>query len=138
MTRPAYNFLDPRLPMRFWDKVIPEPNSGFWLWIGAADPKGYGRFNGTEYLAHRESYSALAGEIPSGLFIDHLCRTTNCCNPLHLEPVTNQENCRRSPLMGQYKRADVCPQGHDFTPENTIYRSRGAAGRVGRREYEDG
>jgi hypothetical protein len=29
------NFGDPRLPDRFWVKVIPEPNSGCWLWFAA-------------------------------------------------------------------------------------------------------
>jgi hypothetical protein len=24
----------------FWDNVVPEPNSGCWLWIGADDARG--------------------------------------------------------------------------------------------------
>jgi hypothetical protein len=28
------SFLDPRLPLRFWDKVSPCPMSGCWLWTG--------------------------------------------------------------------------------------------------------
>jgi hypothetical protein len=33
-------FLDPRLPDRFWSKCMPEPNSGCWLWLGAVGSSG--------------------------------------------------------------------------------------------------
>lgn len=34
----------------------------------------------------------------AGAVLDHLCRVRNCVNPAHLEPVTQAENVRRSPL----------------------------------------
>jgi len=40
-------FLDPRLPDRFWSKCIPEPNSGCWLWFGANNGVGYGIVGGS-------------------------------------------------------------------------------------------
>ncbi len=112
------NFLDPRLPDRFWDKVIPEPNSGCWLWI-ASTSFGYGAFGmgrNVVWRSHRLAYSALVGPIPDGLDLDHLCRTRSCCNPAHLEPVTRGENVRRGL---KFNRASHCPKGHEFTAENT-------------------
>jgi hypothetical protein len=33
---PDISLFDDRLPIRLWSKVVPEPNSGCWLWIGAS------------------------------------------------------------------------------------------------------
>lgn len=70
---------------------------GCWIWQGAKNDRGYPqvRVNGTTGYAHRYYYLALIGPIPSGLELDHLCRTRLCCNPQHLEPVSRAENVRR-------------------------------------------
>lgn len=124
------NFGDTRLPDRFWSKVIPEPNSGCWLWLGYAAPLGYGSFRTGQDMsaAHRVSYLTLVGEIPIGLVLDHLCRVRCCVNPVHLEPVTQKENCRRSPLIdGASGRAAAhankramthCRRGHEYAANN--------------------
>jgi hypothetical protein len=52
-------------------------------------------------VAHRYAYEWLIGPIPIGLDLDHLCRTRECVNPNHLEPVTRKENIRRSDLVGR-------------------------------------
>lgn len=87
---------------------------GCWLWSGAVNNKGYGQFgqDGRTRSAHRVSYEFYVGPIPDGLTIDHLCRVKRCVRPDHLEPVTTAENNRR-------KFGDKCPNGHDYTPENT-------------------
>lgn len=119
----AANWGDPRLPTRFWSKVQPEPNSGCWIWTGAATPNGYGvigrgRRGQGNILAHRKSFEALAGVIPVGLHLDHLCHTTLCCNPAHLEPVTQAENNRRARA-----RVTQCSKGHPYSDANTyLYR----------------
>lgn len=92
------NFLDDRLPLRFWNKCIPEPMSGCWLWIAGKTTAGYAHYGiatNTMRYGHRVSYEALVGPIPSGLTIDHKCRVRCCVNPMHLEPVTNQVNSLR-------------------------------------------
>ncbi len=120
------SFLDPRLPDRFWSKVMPEPNSGCWLWI-ASTSEGYGQFydraRNAPARAHRVAYTALVGPILDGLHIDHLCRQTICCNPAHLEPVTLAENTRRgrSAERTRERHAAIsnCPQGHPYDEANT-------------------
>lgn len=98
---------------------VEKQSNGCWLWTGYKQPKGYGTFkrNGTMQLAHRAAYELLRGEIPAGLQLDHLCRNRSCVNPDHLEPVTNRENCARSPIHKMNRTQ--CPQGHAYTPENT-------------------
>lgn len=77
---------------RFWSKV--DKTDTCWLWTGSGNPGGYGLFlsNGKNQSAHRYSYKLHKGEIPAGLYLDHLCRVPACVNPDHLEPVTNREN----------------------------------------------
>lgn len=46
--------------------------------------------------AHVAVWRHLIGPVPTGLVLDHLCRHRPCCNPDHLQPVTQRENLRRS------------------------------------------
>lgn len=105
----------PTMEDRFWAKV--EPTGFCWHWVGARDTNGYGVFNKGRILgrAHRVAFELLVGPIPEGIVLDHLCRNTQCCNPDHLDPVTQTENMRRShsPAMRRY-RADTCIRGHSL------------------------
>jgi len=116
------NFLDPRLPDCFWSKVIPEPNSGCWLWTGGGNGKGYGIVHGrSSRVAHRFSYEMLVGPVPEGLQLDHLCRQRCCVNPAHLEPVTSRENTLRGVgPSAKAARVTACPFGHPYDAENVI------------------
>lgn len=106
------DLFDPRLPLRFWNKVIPEPNGGCWLWIGCLQSADYGQMNvdNQRVYTHRLAYETLVAPIPEGLFIDHLCRVPPCCNPAHLEPVTPQTNTAR----GLGAAGTHCPRGHAY------------------------
>jgi len=66
------------------------------------------------FYAHRLAYERARGPIPDGLVIDHLCRNRWCCNPDHLEAVTNEENILRgfSP-PAQNARKARCPNNHE-------------------------
>lgn len=77
---------------------IVDPMTGCWNWQGHVDSDGYGvtRFAGRTTSTHRAKYEELIGPIPVGLELDHLCSNPRCANPAHLEPVTHQENVRRS------------------------------------------
>jgi hypothetical protein len=85
---------------RFAAKIVVDKKIGCWLWQGSLN-KGYGQFcvNGTMTSSHRFIYSYLFGELPakaSSMELDHfVCNNTVCCNPEHLELVTNLINRQR-------------------------------------------
>lgn len=83
----------------------------------------YGRFKlfGVEQQAHRIAYRDFGHKLTDEQQIDHLCRNTLCVNPDHLEAVTQTENVRR----GKRGHVTHCPQGHEYTPENTVIQKRG-------------
>lgn len=72
--------------------------NGCWIWQGSETRTGYGgiKWNGKSTVAHRVIYTLIKGEIPKGLFLDHLCNVKKCVNPDHLEPVTHRENIQRA------------------------------------------
>ena len=110
------------LPERIEAKISPEPNSGCWLWTAQTIWGGYGRvrWKKRKMLAHVACYEILVGEIPEGLELDHACRVRCCVNPEHLEPVTHRVNTLRGEgVAGKNARKTHCPQGHEYTVENT-------------------
>lgn len=108
---------------RFWPKV--RITEQCWLWVGAKDSNGYGRFTRqfakrlgypTPDYAHRISYTNLVGQVPSGMELDHLCRNPGCLNPAHLEAVTHSVNILRATSR---ENKTHCKRGHAYTEENT-------------------
>jgi hypothetical protein len=145
----AGEFVSPRFPRRFSGTVmpvdlppisihdferrisrrmVPEPNSGCWLWLGATDGKGYAliKINNTLYRAHRVSYALYVGNLVDGLVIDHKCRVRCCLNPYHLEQVTNLENIARGIAGENMRIKDFCPRGHPYVGSNLTVDNRGA------------
>lgn len=117
------------LPERVQNKILPEPNSGCWLWVGAIrHGDGYGSaYNPKKKypgVAHKIVYKILKGEVPEGLDLDHLCRVRSCVNPDHLEPVTRKVNVNRGKHSERlYKRnASIthCPKGHEYSGNNLL------------------
>lgn len=120
--------LKPQVEQRLWKWLIPEPNSGCWLWLGAINHDGYGRLriDGHSWFVHRLAYEILVGPIPKGLELDHKCRVRCCANPGHLEPVTHHENIMRGEgEAARHARKTHCKHGHRFTPENTYVDPKG-------------
>jgi predicted XRE-type DNA-binding protein len=92
-----------------------------WLWQ-RPNGNGYGAFSfhGTRYPATHFAWIALKGPLPPGSELDHLCHIPACVSPHCLEPVTHQENMRRSlGTGGQNSRKTHCPQGHPYDAANT-------------------
>jgi len=111
---------------RFDEKVIPEPNSGCYLWTASLSTHGYGRFNrgggdGQNIgLAHRVAWELERGPIPPGLVVDHLCRNRACVNVQHMEVTTHRVNILRGVApMALAHMTETCRQGHvgTFKPQ---------------------
>lgn len=124
---------------RFWQRV--EKTDGCWLWRGGLR-NGYGvlSIDGRKEYAHRISFAIHRGSVPTGLDLDHLCRTPKCVNPDHLEAVTHAENIRRG--NSPYARArrqrlatGKCINGHDATEWDVERGWCRACRRIYRRKY---
>lgn len=121
---------------RFFAKV--NKTETCWLWIGATNHLGYPQIWDAKTkrvdMAHRVSVRMSGREIPEGWEVDHLCRTPACVNPDHLEPVTHTVNMERVPFSAiDFQLAKThCPQGHEYTPENTRRKKVNSSGGISR------
>lgn len=104
----------------------PAGDQACWLWSAQCDRWGYGRLNlyvdggYTKLQAHialwvwieaqpasiEEFYTAYLICTASGLELDHDCVEPGCCNPNHLELVTQLENTRRRDAR-RYERIEA-------------------------------
>lgn len=116
---------------RFFEKVRVSEilfynGSPCWEWIGCKSKGGYGQFRmdgrrgAILSSPHRFAHEYFTGPIPDGYEADHLCKVRHCCNPLHLEAVTLQENRRRRNAAQTH-----CKQGHELSGDNLHVRLNG-------------
>lgn len=122
---------------RFEKHCMPEPMSGCLLWIGALYGTGYAQFwyQGKLIRGHRWYWEYFHGPIPSGLELDHICRVRSCVNLHHLQAVPKYVNMSRGfGPTAINKRKTHCLRGHEYTPENTYFRSARYGHRAGNRE----
>jgi hypothetical protein len=139
-------FVPLSLDEKLWAKVDRRGAGECWPWLGKVTTHGYGKVfhDGRLQGVHRLTYEALVGPIPDGLMLDHTCHDPaecaggpscphrSCCNPAHMEPVTNHQNIMRGNTPAARHAAKThCPQGHPYDEENTRYRMRDGR-RVGR------
>lgn len=123
---------------RFWSKVQ-EPfdvHNDCWLWTGALDISGYGRFRvgshsdgtRTERKAHRWAYEFFDGPISAGMLVDHLCRNRKCVNPTHLRLVTPRQNVLENSIGTAATNAQktFCLRGHELSSNNVYLTPSGA------------
>lgn len=119
------------LPLRIRRKIRFEQTRGCpvpgpcWVWTGSRFKQrgDYGAvgYERATWRVHRLTYTLLVGPIPDGLVLDHLCRRRLCCNPAHLEPVTQAINLERGRTG---RRKACCVNGHALVGENLFVRQR--------------
>jgi len=93
---------------RYDHLIIPEPNSGCWLWLGGTTGEGYGHFyiDGQNLYAHRCAFEAVYGHGSlDGLICRHECDNPPCVNPDHLLKGTHHDNAMDSVRRGRAHRA---------------------------------
>jgi hypothetical protein len=76
--------------------VMPEPNTGCWIWIGRTNYNGYGmcgrQKDSFEQLAHRHSFFLHNGKFDRINWVLHKCDNPFCVNPDHLYLGNAQQN----------------------------------------------
>lgn len=102
-------------------RTVPEPNTGCWLWAGARDKDGYGRYriSRAKYeRAHRGAYRMVHG-CADGVVM-HSCDTPSCVNPDHLRLGSQNENVRDMDRKGRRVRIRGERQGNAKLTEEAV------------------
>lgn len=109
---------------RWQSRVSIDQETGCHLWQSTKSSAGYGVIGinyQTVYTHRLAKVAALGRDIDRHMVIDHLCRNRLCCNPDHLDVVTDQENLLRQRLAnGTGPAATHCIRGHELTGDNLV------------------
>jgi len=93
---------------------------GCWIWMGAKDGNGYGRYyHRKKWIpAHRLSFEIFVKDIPSGHFACHKCDVALCVNPNHLFSGTPKDNAVDAFKKGRIKVPSIKGSDHPFSAAN--------------------
>ena len=114
---------DPDPKTRISDRYTINPETGCHEWTGLRNAANYGRvlWLGKPYIAHRLSYIAFIGPIPSDGIICHRCDNPACVNPEHLFLGTHKTNAEDKVAKHRHpaQKRTHCANGHLRTDKNT-------------------
>ncbi len=88
-----------------------DETTGCWEWNLSKQSNGYGQMKheGKMKRAHRVSFEAFNGPIPSRMEVMHKCDNRGCVNPKHLSLGTHQANMIDMVEKGRVKRGQDHP-----------------------------
>jgi hypothetical protein len=97
------------LKQRVLEKIKSSANLKCWEWTGGKDADGYGVFSFQGYTkrAHRASYEAHHGPIPSDMVVCHRCDNASCVNPNHLFLGSHADNMADRGAKGRQARGET-------------------------------
>lgn len=116
---------------KFWASVDVRGPDECWPWKRGHGGPGYGSFyvpqqgrHSRQVSAHRFSAELAYGIPPEGAEALHSCDNKSCVNPAHLRWGTHAENMQdaadRGLMFSPKASVTHCPQGHEYTAENTL------------------
>lgn len=102
--------------------------SGCLEWPGTVQGNGYGStsYRHKTKSIHRVLYQLVHGvSLPSSVDVCHTCDNRRCVEITHLWVGTRQENLQDCRQKNRHflSAKTHCKRGHEFTPENTEYKS---------------
>jgi hypothetical protein len=128
---PKGQYERPSLESRITSRIIKDDITGCWIYQGIVDKDNYGQISDkcrTRHT-HRCMYEITNGEIPKGLIVGHLCDDKypkdsklyrQCCNPAHLQLMTNKQNLERMVTLGRSVVTTGAFQSATSSGENNI------------------
>lgn len=124
--------------IRIFSKIEIHPDVSFdgtpcWIWCSTrVSDSGYGHLSyyNKAVIVHRFMFAWLIHALPKNCReyqIDHLCKRSSCCNPIHLDYVTARINTLRSNNPAAVNATKThCIRNHEFTLTNTYIDKRGS------------
>lgn len=133
------------LSERLWRDTKIVPSSGCIERTKGIEGGGYshigaGGRGGKLLSAHRLSWELANGTIPEGLDVLHTCDNPPCINLEHLFLGTNLDNINDMTSKGRHhnQKKTHCPQGHEYTVENTYVHKNGRYCRTCAKRWSNG